>query len=158
MQKKVLFIALLAMSSFVFSSCKKDEETPAAPKSLYERLGKVDGISKVVDQFIANVAADPQMKRTFQSLLDDVGKGNTARVTALRNNLINQIGQASGGPEKYTGKDMVTAHKGMKITDAEFNALVADLKASLDKYMVPSTEQTELLTVLAGLKGQIVNQ
>src|SRR5919202_1544002 len=154
MRKLVFAIALIAMGSLSFVSCKKDDQ-PATPEPLYNRLGKVDGISKVVDQFIANVAADPKMVRTFQPLLTDVKNGNTARVTALRNNLINQIGQASSGPEKNTGKDMATANKGMKITDDEFNSLVGDLKASLDKYSVPATEQNELLTVLAGLKGQI---
>ncbi|RIV27080.1 group 1 truncated hemoglobin [Fibrisoma montanum] len=158
MQKKVLAIAMIAMSSFAFVSCNKDDDQPAAPSSLYDRLGGKNAISAVVDQFITNVAADPKMKRTFQPLLDDVGKGNTARVTSLRNNLIDQIGQASGGPEKYMGKDMVTAHKGMKITDDEFNSLVADLVAALNKFSVPSKEQGELLSVLGGLKGQIVNQ
>jgi hemoglobin len=98
------------------------------------------------------------MVRTFTPLLTEVGKGNTARLTALRNNLIDQIGQASGGPQKYTGKDMVTAHKGMKITDTEFNSLVNDLVAALDKFKVPTTEKNELLGVLGGLKGMIVNQ
>lgn len=53
---------------------------------------------------------------------------------------------------------MVTAHKGMKITDTEFNSLVADLVAALDKFSVPTTEKNELLGVLGGLKGMIVNQ
>lgn len=153
--KKTFFI-LSAALVVLMSSCKKEEE--AAPKSLYDRLGGVTAISAVVDQFIANVAADPNMVRTFTPLLTEVGKGNTARLTALRNNLIDQIGEASGGPQKYTGKDMVTAHKGMKITDTEFNSLVADLVAALDKFSVPTTEKNELLGVLGGLKGMIVNQ
>ena len=53
---------------------------------------------------------------------------------------------------------MVTAHKGMKITDTEFNSLVNDLVMALNKFNVPSTEQNELLGVLGGLKGQIVGQ
>ena len=125
---------------------------------MYDRLGGVSAISAVVDQFITNVAADPNMVRTFTPLLQEVQKGNTARLTALRNNLIDQIGQASGGPQKYTGKDMVTAHKGMKITDTEFNSLVNDLVMALNKFNVPSTEQNELLGVLGGLKSQIVGQ
>lgn len=154
MKKAFLFLSVALV--FVMSSCKKEEE--AAPKSLYERLGGVSAISAVVDQFITNVAADPNMVRTFTPLLQEVQKGNTARLTALRNNLIDQIGQASGGPQKYTGKDMVTAHKGMKITDTEFNSLVNDLVAALNKFNVPATEQNELLGVLGGLKSQIVGQ
>ncbi|MFN8348644.1 MAG: group 1 truncated hemoglobin [Spirosomataceae bacterium] len=153
--KKCLFI-LAAAFTVSLSSCKKEEE--AAPKTLYERLGGVNAISMVVDQFITNVAADPNMIRTFTPLLTEVGKGNTARLTALRNNLIDQIGQASGGPQVYKGKDMVTAHKGMKITDTEFSSLVNDLVAALDKFNVPTTEKNELLGVLGGLKPMIVNQ
>ncbi len=154
MKKKIIVLSLALLS--VMSACKKEEET--VTPSLYDRLGGVNAISMVVDQFIANVAADPNMVRTFKPLLDDVGKGNTARVTALRNNLIDQIGQASGGPQVYKGKDMATAHAGMKITDAEFTSLVNDLVAALDKFKVPATEKGELLGVLGGLKGQIVGK
>lgn len=153
---KKAFLSLSVALVFIMSSCKKEEE--AAPKSLYERLGGVDAISAVVDQFITNVAADPNMVRTFTPLLQEVQKGNTARLTALRNNLIDQIGEASGGPQKYKGKDMVTAHQGMNITDTEFNSLVNDLVMALNKFNVPSTEQNELLGVLGGLKGQIVGK
>lgn len=158
MQKKFFAVALIAMGSIVFSSCKKDEAAPATPKSLYDRLGGAPAITLVVDKFIGNVAANPKMVRTFQPLLDEVKAGKMTRVTALRNNLIDQIGQASGGPEKYKGKDMVTAHKGMKITEDEFNSLVGNLVSALNEYKVPSTEQGELLSVLGGLKGSIVNQ
>ena len=154
--KMTRFLALFLIGSALsLSSCKEDEE---APKSLYDRLGGVDAISAVVDKFIGYVAADPKMVRTFKPLLDDVGKGNTARATALRNNLIDQIGEASGGPQKYKGKDMVTAHKGMSITEDEFNSLVGDLVKALNDFKVPSTEQNQLLGVLGGLKGQIVAQ
>ena len=154
MKKTILMLSVALVT--LMSSCKKEEE--AAPKSLYDRLGGVTAISAVVDQFITNVAADPNMVRTFTPLLVEVGKGNTARLTALRNNLIDQIGEASGGPQKYMGKDMVTAHKNMKITDTEFNSLVNDLVLALDKFQVPTTEKNELLGVLGGLKSQIVNQ
>ena len=150
------FSGLVFASILMLSSCKKD--TATVTPTLYSRLGGSPAISAVVDKFIGYVAADPIMVRTFKPLLDDVGKGNTARVTKLRNNLIDQIGQASGGPEMYKGLDMVAAHKGMAITDTEFGALVNDLVKSLNDFKVPSTEQNELLGVLGGLKGSIVGQ
>ncbi|WP_128545718.1 group I truncated hemoglobin [Larkinella soli] len=159
MKRNVFAVLALLAFSLSFTACKDDDDDmAAAPKTLYERLGGKTAISAVVDDFITNVAADPNMKRTFQPLLEDVAKGNTARVTSLRNNLIDQIGQATGGPEMYKGKSMKEAHKGMKITDTEFNSLVADLTKSLDKFKVPTAEKTELLTALAGLKGDIVGQ
>ena len=157
-QTRFLLVAILAVA-FTMTSCKKDETAPVV-KSLYDRLGGVSAISAVVDQFIGNVAADPKMARTFAPLLADVTKNgaSSARLQTLRTNLIDQIGQASGGPQTYKGKDMVTAHKGMKITEDEFNSLVADLVAALNQFKVPATEQGELLGVLGGLKGMIVGQ
>ena len=152
---KLLLVPVLA-GILLVSACKKDDEPAQA--TLYTRLGGNAAIAAVVDKFIGYVAADPQMVRTSKPLLDDVAKGHTARATALRNNLIDQIGEASGGPEKYKGKDMVTAHKGMNITDAEFNALVASLVKALNDFKVPATEQNELLGVLGGLKSQIVGK
>ena len=80
------------------------------------------------------------------------------RVEKLKTNLVDQICNATGGPCKYKGKDMVTAHKGMNISDADFNALVEDLVAALDKFNVGATEKNELLGALGGLKSQIVGK
>ncbi len=157
--KKTAFIQVLALGVLIFvgSSCKKDEAV-VAPVTLYTKLGGIDAISAVVDKFIGYVAADPNMVRTFTPLLTDVGKGNTARLTLLRNNLIDQIGEAAGGPLKYKGKDMVTSHKGMNITDVEFNSLVGDLVKALNDFKVAQADQDTLLGVLGGLKSQIVGK
>ena len=80
------------------------------------------------------------------------------RTQLLRNNLIDQICAAAGGPCQYKGKTMLEAHDGMMITEAEFNALVGDLVASLNTFSVPATEQNELLTILGGLQPDIVGQ
>jgi hemoglobin len=102
----------------------------------------------VVDDFVANVAADKRINGFFAK----------ADIPRLKRNLVDQICQATGGPCTYTGKDMRTAHKGMGITDADFNALVEDLQKSLNKFKVPDKEQGELLGALASLKPQIVGQ
>ncbi len=134
-----------------FTACNKDNEDSMMTKSLYERLGGNTAISAVVDQFIANVAADSRINVFFADAAAD-----PARLQKLRNNLVNQIGMATGGAEIYTGLDMKTAHKGMAITDDDFNALVDDLVKSLNQFNVPSTEQNELLSALAAMKPDIV--
>lgn len=155
--KKLGQLAALVMV-ISFSSCKKEEM--AMTPSLYDRLGGVNAISAVVDEFIGRVAANPDMVRTFQPLLTEVGlKGaNSPKLIALRNNLIDQIGQAAGGPQVYKGKDMVTAHAGMNITEVEFNSLAGNLSGALDKFNVPMVEKNELLTVIGSLKPQIVGK
>lgn len=156
MKKKLLFFALLA-STVAFTSCKKDEEepaamtTPVATPTLYARLGGVEAITAVTDQFLANVVADPVINGAFAATVAD-----PYRTQLLRFNLIDQICAASGGPCQYKGKSMLEAHQGMNITQEEFNALVGDLVAALDQFNVPEQEKTELLTILGSLQPDIV--
>ena len=116
-------------------------------KSLYDRLGGKPAITAVVDDFIGNVAGDTRINKRFA----------TADIPRLKTMLVDQICETSGGPCRYTGAGMKNAHRGMKITGAEFNALVEDLVKSLDKLKVPAQEKGELLTALGGMKGDIVN-
>lgn len=137
--------AVLAMA-LLLAACQG--MTPMQQKSLYERLGGKDAITAVVDDFVGNVAADKRINGYFAK----------ANIPNLKRNLVDQICQAAGGPCTYTGKDMKTAHKGMGITDADFNALVEDLQKTLNKFKVADKEQGELLGALAPLKPQIVGQ
>ncbi len=144
--------ALLLAGVAVLSSCKKNDDVTATPtQSLYLRLGGNAAISAVIDQFITNVAGDARINAFFADAAAD-----PARLTKLRNNLINQVGMATGGSEKYTGLDMKTSHKNMGVEESHFNALVEDLVLALDKFKVPTAEKTELLTALASMKPDIV--
>jgi hemoglobin len=118
----------------------------AQQKSLYERLGGQPAITAVVDQFVANVAADKRINTFF---------ANTD-IPGLKSKLVDQVCQASGGPCTYTGKDMKTVHQGMGIKEADFSALVEDLVAALDQFKVPDKEKEELLGLLAPMKSDIV--
>jgi hemoglobin len=117
-------------------------------KTLYDRLGGKPAIQAVVDDFVGNVAADTRINKRFAN----------ANVPRLKAQLVDQICEASGGPCKYSGMNMRDAHTGMKITEAEFTALVEDLVKSLDKFKVPAPEKQELLTALGGMKSDIVNR
>jgi hemoglobin len=125
----------------------------AAEKSLYTRLGGKKAITAVVDEFVARVAADKRINGFFKATASD-----PKRLAKFKANLVNQICQGSGGPCKYTGKDMKTAHQGMGITDADFNALVEDLTGALDKFKVGKKEQSDLLALLGPMKKDIVGQ
>jgi hemoglobin len=141
-------IPFALMAALLLAACQMGQMGTMSQKSLYDRLGGKDAITAVVDDFVGNVAADKRINGFFAK----------ANIPNLERNLVDQICQASGGPCTYTGKDMKTAHKGMGITDADFNALVEDLVKSLDKFKVPEKEKGELLTTLASLKPQIVGQ
>ncbi|MBA2252403.1 MAG: group 1 truncated hemoglobin [Nitrospirales bacterium] len=103
-------------------------------------------MTAVIDQFVANVANDKRIKERFA----------TTDILWLKKNLVEQVCTASGGPCSYTGRDMKTTHVGMRITTADFNALVEDLGASLDKFKVPEAEKKELLGILGPMKKDIV--
>jgi hemoglobin len=120
--------------------------TGGGEKSLYDRLGKKDAISAVVDEFVANVAADARINAMFKN----------ADIPNLKTKLVDQICAATGGPCTYTGKTMKDAHTGMNIKDADFNALVDDLQKALVKFNVPEKEQGELLGALAKMHDDIV--
>jgi len=119
-----------------------------AEKSLYERLGGKEAITAVVDDFVGRVAADNRINGFFAK----------ANIPRLKTQLVNQICEASGGPCKYTGADMKTAHRGMGGTGAAFDALVGELVATLDKFKVGEREKKDLLGALGPMKKDIVEK
>lgn len=145
--------AFCVLGAAVFAACKDDDVEPTPTKTLYERLGGIEAISAVVDKFLANVVADPVINAQFAATVAD-----PFRTQLLRNNLIDQVCAGAGGPCQYKGKTMLEAHKGMNITEAQFNALVGDLVAALDFYKVPTKEKDELLGILGPMKSDIVGQ
>ena len=127
--------------------------SPSSQKSLYDRLGGKTAIVSVVDDFVANCAADARINKFFAATAADKN-----RLAAFKNKLVDQICEAAGGPCKYAGRDMKTAHAGMGIGNAEFNALVEDLTKSLNKFKVAKAEQDQLLGVLGPMRAQIVEK
>ena len=141
-----LRLALPFALLFALGACQSMMAPPQ--KSLYDRLGGQPAITAVVDDFVGNVAADSRINGFFAHI----------DIPRLKRLLVEQICAGTGGPCTYTGRSMQAAHKGMHITDAQFNALVEDLQKSLNKFKVPEKEQGDLLAVLGPMKPQIVGQ
>lgn len=114
--------------------------------SLYDRLGGKDAITAVIDDFVARCAADDRIR----------GKFTRTDIPRLKSMLVDQVCEAAGGPCTYSGRDMRTTHDGMGVTAAEFDALVADLIATLDQFNVGEAEKSELLNALAPMRADIV--
>jgi hemoglobin len=144
---RIAFVTVLAVTAIAIGCLMMDVQAGlGAKQSLYDRLGGKPAITAVIDQFVANVANDKRISERFA----------TTDIPRLKKNLIDQVCIASGGPCAYTGRDMKTTHAGMNITTADFNALVEDLVASLDKFKVPEAEKKELLGILGPMKKDIV--
>ena len=119
---------------------------PRAP--LYEKLGGHDGIAAIVDAVLTRVVADPRIASYFAA----------ADMPRLRGHLIDQIGQASGGPERYRGRDMKTAHAGMGIDAAAFDALLEDFTLTLEARGIGAPQRRALLEVLTSMRPDIVSK
>ncbi len=151
MQSRVPPWLLILGLAVAVSGCSTMESAPdkmMTEKSLYDRLGGKPAITAVVDDFVGRVAADNRIN----------GKFANADLPRLKMMLVDQICQASGGPCTYTGRDMKTAHTGMGISGSEFDALVRDLVATLNRFKVPEREKNELLAALGPMKNDIVER
>jgi hemoglobin len=102
---------------------------PGAATAVWDRLGGEKNVARVIDDLFATAGTDPKVNfirhPDFRLSADDVA--------TLKTKVRDFISAATGGPYQYTGKDMKTAHKGMKITDAEFDAFAGHLQKALQK-------------------------
>ena len=154
MKKLMPFLYLCLMSfAAVAPAYAAAPQTASMPteKSLYQRLGGYDALAAVTDEFITRLATDAQLGRFFTGLSND----SKVRV---RQHVIDFLCVATGGPCKYTGRDMRTAHTGLNISEADWNKSVEYLVETLDKFKVPEKEKSQVLGAVSGLKADIVGR
>ena len=118
-------------------------------KTLYERLGGYDAISAVANDLVPRLQADSRLGRFWQHR----GEDGVKREIQL---LIDFLCSSAGGPLYYTGRDMKTSHKGMKISESDWAALLGHLNATLDAFKVPQPERGEVLAFIQSTKADIV--
>lgn len=150
MRRTYFLVAALAVAAACGGGKKSDTTGggSAAPVgTLFDRLGGETGVKGVVKDFVENnVAKDTRINAQFAN----------ADIPGFEKKLYEQICSASGGGCVYSGKDMKTAHAGMKITEADFNAVVEDLGKALDNAHVAEADKQTLLGVLGPMKSDIV--
>ncbi|TAM82997.1 MAG: group 1 truncated hemoglobin [Acidobacteria bacterium] len=118
-------------------------------KALYERLGGHDAIGALVDELLRRMRADPMFAR--------FGGGRSIDSTRRgREFLVSQICELSGGPSVYYGRDMKTAHGGLGITPAEWEASIRHTAAALDHFKVPAKEKKEFIALFERYRNEIV--
>jgi hemoglobin len=149
---RVSATALAAVVVIMAGAATQTAKAQVKQPSLYERLGGTYSIATVVDDFIerllvnATLNANPAIKEAR----DRVPKaGLKFQVTAL-------VCEVSGGPCKYTGRTMKESHRHLNITQAQWDAMVADFKATLNKFNVPQREQQELIAIVGSTRNDIV--
>ena len=118
-------------------------------KTLYERLGGYDAICAVANDLLPRLQADSRLARFWQHR----GEDGIKREKQL---LIDFLCASGGGPMYYTGRDMKTSHKGMKISEADWSAFLGHVNATLDAFKVPQAEHSEVVAFVQSTKRDIV--
>ncbi len=135
--------------------------------ALFDRLGAEAGLTNIVADFLPRALKDPRVNWQrkpgntsgfFQRKPSVVWDSTTENIARLQKHLVQFLALATGGPAQYNGKEITSTHAGMRITNPEFDAVIGDLKASLDKLQVPNKEQKELLAIIESTRPQIVTQ
>jgi hemoglobin len=116
--------------------------------SLYERLGKSEGIKSIINNLVDNHLANDAISARFKNAkmsADDLKHAATLFFIA-----------GTGGPNDYQGRDMLSAHKGMNISALEFMAVLDDALDALNKNNVAQREQEEVLFILYSMRAEII--
>ncbi|KRP53750.1 group I truncated hemoglobin [Pseudomonas trivialis] len=134
---------LSVVLAVLLSACAQQ---PPRDDSLYRDLGAMPGITRIVEGMLLNVARDPRIVEHFRRV----------DIQRLRNKLIEKFCVEAGGPCTYTGDSMAESHKGKNVSRSDFNALVEDLIAAMDKEGIAVPVQNRLIARLAALRGEVI--
>jgi hemoglobin len=126
--------------------------TETKKPSLYERLGGVYAIAAVVDTFIDRIMVDPILNAN--PLVDEAH--HRVPKAGFKYLVTEMVCEATGGPQRYTGKTMRESHKHLNISPSEWEVFAAHFKAVLDQYNVPAAEQRELFAIVGTTRPDIV--
>lgn len=115
---------------------------------IYREFGEKAGISALMEDFVKRLVADPRTQSSFKN----------ANLPRLQLQLTEQLCMLSGGPCKYAGLDMKTAHAKMPVGKTDFNALVEVLQDAMDAKGIPFRAQNRMLALLAPMHRDIINR
>jgi hemoglobin len=144
----IAIIAGLTAHLFAFSGNMTDQED----KSLYERLGGLQGISLVVSDFVDVFIQDPVIMAN--PAVKDRKTPDTAPYVKYQ--VTTMVCQATGGPCEYTGLDMKEAHSGLNVSEKEWDRMVEIFAETLARHNVPERETQELFGILGPTRDDIV--
>jgi hemoglobin len=124
----------------------------AQQTSLYERLGGIYVIATAVDDFIDRIMVDDRLNANPR--VDEAH--HRVSPPGFKYLVTEQVGEASGGPQRYTGRSMEDTHRDLLITEDEWEAFIDDFNQTLDKFEVPQQERSELLAIIQSTRDAIV--
>jgi len=125
-------------------------------KSLYERLGGVYAIAAVIDRFSDRLLENPKIVNANPELRKWHTEDYKTRLPGLKFNRTLWVCDISGGPYKYTAKNLEDAHFNLHIEGEIFDEVAAELASTLDYFKVPEREKEEVLAAFAAHKPEVI--
>lgn len=117
-------------------------------ENLFEAFGGREGLTKIMDDFMIRLVANPATRPMFES--SDQEK--------IKLQLVEQFCVIMKGPCTYSGRTMAEAHRGMAVTERSFYALVEEFQKSANKFNVPFRAQNRLIAALAPMHRDIIDR
>ncbi len=114
--------------------------------SLYDRRGQREGITRITRTMIDSHMANPLVSARYGA--SDMPK--------VERRVIEFFCAGAGGPETYTGKDMLATHKGMNVSEQEFVTVIDDAMAALETHHIDPATRNDVLAILWSLKGEVI--
>ena len=146
-QKLLLMGVIVATAACMFNTAANAQ----AQKSLYERLGGYTAVSAVIDDLMNRLIADPQLGRFWAHRGDD----GIAREKQLVKTF---IAAKAGGPIYYAGRENKQSHRGMRISQQDWDIFIKHLNATLDKFALAPTERNDVLAFIDSTRKDIVEK
>ena len=153
----------LAGADPAYAQAKQPAPENKPETSLYERLGGVFAIAAVVDHFSDAVVKNPIVgQKSKNPRLREWHTKNLERLPGLKFMRTLWVCNAAGGPFQFTATKpgatplgLEEAHRDLRISPAEFDAVAAELGRSLDFFKVPKREKAEVLAAFAAHKDEV---
>ena len=118
----------------------------------------VHGVAVARGQLAAPVCTDCHGIHGIKARIDPNSTVSAQNVARFKQRMVEFLALAAGGPSQYSGRDMKEVHEGMRITNNEFDAMVGDIKTSMDKLGIKPREKRELLAIVETTRKQIVEK
>ena len=116
-------------------------------ETLFERLGGEPGITRLVTDIVDNHYRNPLIRTRFEQIKDRA---------AVERHSVEFLCAGSGGPQAYHGRDLVSVHTGMNISEQELIAAIDDMLAAMTKNGYDQAEKNDVVAILYSLKGDVV--
>ena len=149
----IKFVVVFCAISIIGCNDGGQQSATPPPQTLYSKIGGYEKMQKIVSDFVNTVVENPALQEHFYNM-----KSNPGSKEHFKFMLTEQFSALAGGPVRYSGMDMKSAHKGMDITDEQYNAMIQDLVSTLNKYSIAKEEHQQFINTINDMRTDVVGQ